>query len=161
ALRAHRVEIHARDRVARRAHRGRPHCAKCAPRRDGPRARGRSHLRAQRPRARGAARPRPGRPGRGPRGRARRARASVAAVRAYVVNVMALLQALIAFLTRSLGRIVNAIFGWAVTALFGRTDPKQQVALSVLVAAAAASPVLLVGILFPQEIAFILTLVPM
>src|SRR5262249_37417782 len=77
------------------------------------------------------------------------------------VNVMALLQALIAFLTRSLGRIVNAIFGWAVTALFGRTDPKQQVALSVLVAAAAASPVLLVGILFPQEIAFILTLVPM
>ena len=32
---------------------------------------------------------------------------------------MALLQALLALIGRSAGRIVNALFGWAVRALFG------------------------------------------
>jgi hypothetical protein len=74
---------------------------------------------------------------------------------------MALLQALLAFLGRSVGKILNAIFGWAVVALFGRTSPKQQTILSGLVAAAAAWPLLLLGIVFPRLTTFFVTFVPL
>jgi hypothetical protein len=74
---------------------------------------------------------------------------------------MALLQALISFLGRSAGKILNAIFGWAVVALFGRTSPKQQTMLSGLVAAAAAWPLLLLGIALPRLATFVLSFVPL
>src|SRR3954471_10158494 len=73
---------------------------------------------------------------------------------------MALLQALLALISRSAGKILNAVFGWAVHALFGRTSAKQQTFLSVLVAAAVAWPVLVLGIAAPKIAAFALALVP-
>ncbi len=51
---------------------------------------------------------------------------------------MAIVQALFALITRSAGKIVNAIFGWAVHALFGATSSREQTFLSVLVAIAVA-----------------------
>jgi hypothetical protein len=74
---------------------------------------------------------------------------------------MALLQALLSFLGRSAGKILNAIFGWAVIALFGRTSPRQQTMLSALVGAAAAWPILLVGIAFPKLATFLVAFVPL
>ena len=58
---------------------------------------------------------------------------------------MAILQALISYLSRSAGKALNAIFGWAVVALFGQTSQKEQTVLSAVVAAAAAWPLLLLG----------------
>src|SRR2546423_7031445 len=74
---------------------------------------------------------------------------------------MALLQAILSFIGRSAGKILNAIFGWAVVALFGRTSPKQQILLSGLVGMAAAWPLLLLGVAFPKLAALILAFVPL
>jgi hypothetical protein len=74
---------------------------------------------------------------------------------------MAVLQALIALVTRSLGRITSAIFGWAVVALFGQTAPAEKTMLSALVGAAAAWPILLLGIAMPKLAVFVLGFVPL
>ncbi|HEX2441970.1 MAG TPA: phage holin family protein [Methylomirabilota bacterium] len=74
---------------------------------------------------------------------------------------MAVIQALLALVTRSLGRIMSAMFGWAVTALFGQTSPSEQTILSALVGAAAAWPVLLLGIAMPKIAVFVLGFVPL
>ena len=73
---------------------------------------------------------------------------------------MALLQALISFITRSAGKILNAIFGWAVVALFGRSSPKKQMMLTILVAMAALWPLLLVGVIAPRIATMVLAFVP-
>jgi hypothetical protein len=67
----------------------------------------------------------------------------------------------IALISRSLGRISSAIFGWAVVALFGQTDPAEKTMLSALVGAAAAWPVLLLGIAMPKIAVFALGFVPL
>src|SRR4051812_18375085 len=74
---------------------------------------------------------------------------------------MALLQALFTLISRSAGKILNAIFGWAVRALFGQPSPKEQPFLTGVVAAAAAWPVLLVGVAFPKVAALLIAFVPM
>src|SRR4051812_6704124 len=74
---------------------------------------------------------------------------------------MAIIQALFALLTRSAGKILNAIFGWAVVALFGRTSAKQQTVLSVIVGAAAVWPLLLLGIAFPKVVTLIVSFIPL
>src|SRR5918994_982566 len=74
---------------------------------------------------------------------------------------MAVLQALLALITRSLGRITSSVFGWAVVALFGRTDRREQTLLSALVGAAAAWPILLLGIAVPKVATFLISFVPL
>ena len=74
---------------------------------------------------------------------------------------MAILQALLALISRSAGKILNAVFGWAVHALFGRTAPAEQTKLSVIVAAAVAWPLLALGVAFPKLAAMVLALVPL
>jgi hypothetical protein len=73
---------------------------------------------------------------------------------------MAILQALIAFVTRSFGRILSALFDWAVVAIFGYTTGTQKIFLSGLLAAAGAWPLLLLGIVAPRFAAFLLAFVP-
>jgi hypothetical protein len=74
---------------------------------------------------------------------------------------MAILQALLALVTRSAGKILNAVFGWAVHALFGKTAARDSTFLSALVAAAAAWPLLVAGIIAPKVAAFVLAFVPL
>jgi hypothetical protein len=74
---------------------------------------------------------------------------------------MAILQALLALITRSAGKILNAVFGWAVHALFGRTTPRDQTALSAIVAAAVAWPLLALGVAFPRVATAVLAFVPL
>ena len=74
---------------------------------------------------------------------------------------MAIIQALLALITRSLGRITSSIFGWAVVALFGRTNSREQTLLSALVGAAAAWPILLLGIAMPKVATFLISFVPL
>jgi hypothetical protein len=73
---------------------------------------------------------------------------------------MALLQALLALISKSAGKILNALFGWAVRALFGQTTARQQTFLSIVVAAAVAWPILLVGIAAPKLAALLIAFVP-
>lgn len=73
---------------------------------------------------------------------------------------MGILQALLGLLTKSAGKILNAIFGWAVRALFGRTTSTEQTFLSGLVGAAVAWPLLLTGVAAPRVAALVLAFVP-
>lgn len=73
---------------------------------------------------------------------------------------MAILQALVTLLGRSAGKVLNAVFGWAVRALFGQTSAREQTFLSAVVAAAVAWPVLLVGVAAPKTAALLLAFVP-
>jgi hypothetical protein len=73
---------------------------------------------------------------------------------------VAIIQALLSLVSRSLGKILNAIFGWAVVALFGETGRGQKTALSVLVALAAAWPLLLAGVVVPRLATAVLAFVP-
>lgn len=74
---------------------------------------------------------------------------------------MVILQALLALLTKSAGKILNAIFGWAVHALFGRTTSRDQTMLSALVGAAVAWPLLVAGVVAPKVMALALAFVPL
>jgi hypothetical protein len=74
---------------------------------------------------------------------------------------VAILQALISYLGRSAGKALNAIFGWAVLALFGTTSPKEQTMLSAVVAAAAAWPILLLGVIVPKIALLVIAFVPL
>lgn len=73
---------------------------------------------------------------------------------------MAFLQALLTLISRSAGKILNAVFGWAVRALFGQPSPKEQPFLTGVVAVAAAWPVLLLGVAFPKVAALLIAFVP-
>jgi len=74
---------------------------------------------------------------------------------------VALLQALFSYLSKSAGKALSAIFGWAVIALFGQTSPREQTLLSAVVAAAAAWPFLLLGTLFPKLALLVVAFVPL
>jgi hypothetical protein len=74
---------------------------------------------------------------------------------------MAIVQSLLALVTRSFGRLLSALFGWAVVALFGDTSPKEKTWLSVLVAAAAGWPLLVLGVIWPRLAALVLAFVPL
>jgi hypothetical protein len=73
---------------------------------------------------------------------------------------MALLQALLAWIGRSAGRIVNAIFDWAVRALFGFVSGTQKALLTGVVAFAALWPLLVLGVAFPRIASFLVAFVP-
>ena len=71
---------------------------------------------------------------------------------------MGILTSLFSFLGRSAGTIVNALFGWAVMAIFGNRSKTESTLLSVLVGAAATWPIVLLGVAFPKIAAFALAL---
>lgn len=73
---------------------------------------------------------------------------------------MAIVQALLALIIRSAGKIVNGMFGWAVRALFGQTSSREQTVLSGVVGLAVIWPILLAGLLVPRVAARLLVLVP-
>ncbi|MHB1847069.1 MAG: phage holin family protein [Deltaproteobacteria bacterium] len=74
---------------------------------------------------------------------------------------MAIFAWLVSRLSQSASTILNAIFGWAVLALFGRTSQKERTLLTGVVAAAAVWPLLVIGALFPKLAAFAFAFVPL
>ncbi len=74
---------------------------------------------------------------------------------------MAILQALLALLSRSAKKIVSTLFGWAVTALFGPTSARDMPHLAAVVGAAAAWPLLVLGACAPRVATFVLAFVPL
>jgi hypothetical protein len=73
---------------------------------------------------------------------------------------MAILSALLSLVMRELSTIVQAIFGWSITALFGKLPSKKQTGLSVALAFSIVWPLLLLGCFLPGAAAWTIALVP-
>lgn len=73
---------------------------------------------------------------------------------------MAILSVLFSFLGKKLGDIVQAVFGWSVTALFGKLESKKEIAVSVALLLAIAWPIFVVGLFLPHIAAFVLAFLP-
>lgn len=74
---------------------------------------------------------------------------------------MALLSAIISLLSRKIGDLLQAIFGWSIIGLFGRLSSKKQTALSVALILALAWPFLIAGAIKPEIAAWGISLVPL
>jgi hypothetical protein len=74
---------------------------------------------------------------------------------------MAILSALLSALVRKLGDILQAIFGWSITALFGKLPPAKQTGLTVALALSIAWPVLVLGSFVPAAAAWALAFLPL
>lgn len=74
---------------------------------------------------------------------------------------MALLSALFSLIGRQLSTILQAIFGWSITALFGRLPPRKQTALTVALVLSVAWPLLVLGCFLPAAAAWAVALVPL
>ena len=74
---------------------------------------------------------------------------------------MAFLSALLSLVARQLTTILQAIFGWSITALFGKLPPKQQIALSAALLLSVVWPFLLLGCFFPAAAAWAIAFVPL
>ena len=74
---------------------------------------------------------------------------------------MVVIQAFLYWLGRSAGKVLSAIFGWAVTGLFGRTSPREQMVLSGLILGAVLWPLVVLGVFAPHVAAFLVAFVPL
>src|SRR5207249_3570952 len=74
---------------------------------------------------------------------------------------MAVIQAIISFIGRTVGRILSALLDWAVVSLFGRVTGNRKLFLWGMMAAAAAWPILLLGLVAPKAALFFFTFVPL
>src|SRR4029450_10807397 len=59
---------------------------------------------------------------------------------------MAFIQAIIAFIGPTVGKILSSLLDWAVVSLFGRVTGNRKLFLWAMMAAAAAWPILLLGV---------------
>jgi hypothetical protein len=74
---------------------------------------------------------------------------------------MAILSAILSLIARQLSNILQAIFGWSITALFGKLPSQKQTALSVALVLSIAWPVLVVGCFLPGVAAWALAFLPL
>src|SRR3954453_21293577 len=72
---------------------------------------------------------------------------------------MALVQALLALVFRSAGRLLNTAFGWATIMLFGRVPQDRQIYLSIIAFGSVGWIVAVLGIVFPSFATFLLAFV--
>jgi hypothetical protein len=72
---------------------------------------------------------------------------------------MAIIQTLFAALARQAGRLINTIFGWATTTLFGKVPQERQTLLSVIALGSIAWFIVLIGVIVPRAGVFLLSLV--
>jgi hypothetical protein len=73
---------------------------------------------------------------------------------------VAILSLVLSFLGKKIGSIIQAIFGWSVTALFGRLPGRKQLAVSIALLVSIAWPVFLVGLFFPSVAGWVLAFLP-
>ncbi len=73
---------------------------------------------------------------------------------------MAIISLLLSFIGKKIGSIIQAIFGWSVTALFGRLPGKKQLAVSIALLVSIAWPVFVVGLFFPAVAGWALAFLP-
>ncbi len=74
---------------------------------------------------------------------------------------MAIFSALFSLLAKKLGDIVQAIFGWSITALFGKLPTTKQVLLSVALVLSILWPLFVVGTIVPSAAGWALAFLPL
>lgn len=74
---------------------------------------------------------------------------------------MAILSAIFSLLSQKIGTLLQAVFGWSITGLFGRLSNGKQTALSVAMILALAWPLLVLGAIFPDVGAWAIAFVPL
>ena len=74
---------------------------------------------------------------------------------------MAILSALLSFLLKQIGKVLQAVFGWSITALFGRLPQAKQTAVSVALLLSVLWPVFIVGLVFPAAAAWVVAFLPL
>jgi hypothetical protein len=74
---------------------------------------------------------------------------------------MAVIQAVIALLSRQAGRLLNMVFGWATTLLFGKVPQDRQMTLSLISFGSVAWIILCLGVAVPSVGTFLLAFVPL
>jgi hypothetical protein len=74
---------------------------------------------------------------------------------------MAIVQAVLALIFRSAGRLLNTAFGWATVMLFGKVPQDRQIYLSLIAFGSVAWMVAVLGIVFPSFATFLLAFVPL
>lgn len=74
---------------------------------------------------------------------------------------MAIVQALLAWLTQSLGRVLNSTFSWATFLLFGKVPQDKQIILSIVSLMSLVWLLVVIGIAFPKFAVFLLTFIPL
>jgi hypothetical protein len=72
---------------------------------------------------------------------------------------MAIFQALFAALGRQVGRLLNTVFSWATTTLFGKVPQERQTLLSVIAFGSVIWIVVVIGVIFPKAGVFLLSFV--
>src|SRR4029079_19549328 len=72
---------------------------------------------------------------------------------------MALVQALLAMVFRSAGKLLNPAFGWATVLLFGRVPEARQISLSGVAFGSVLWLIALVGVAFPAVASFLVSFV--
>ena len=77
------------------------------------------------------------------------------------VTGMVIVQAVLAALFRSAGKLLNTAFGWATVMLFGRVPQDRQIYLSLVSFGSVIWLLALVGIAFPRIGTFLLSFVPL
>lgn len=74
---------------------------------------------------------------------------------------MAVISLLLSFIGRKIGSIIQAIFGWSVTALFGKLPAKKQLAVTVALVLSIAWPLFVIGLFFPAVAGWALAFLPL
>lgn len=74
---------------------------------------------------------------------------------------MAILSALISMLSKKIGDLLQILFGWSLTGLFGRLPSRKQTALSVALILAIVWPLLVAGCFVPGLSAWAIAFVPL
>ncbi|HYE89489.1 MAG TPA: hypothetical protein VEA38_00660, partial [Terriglobales bacterium] len=74
---------------------------------------------------------------------------------------MVVIQALLAMVFRSAGRLLNTAFGWATIMLFGRVPQDRQIYLSLVSFGSVIWLITVLGIAFPWVGTFLLSFVPL
>ncbi len=73
---------------------------------------------------------------------------------------MALFSTILTALSRKLGDLLQALFGWSVAALFGRLSGRTQVLVTIALVLSLCWPVFVVGVFYPAAATFLLAFVP-
>jgi hypothetical protein len=74
---------------------------------------------------------------------------------------MAVISLLFSFLARKVNNIIQAIFGWSITALFGKLPRRSQVLVTGALVLSLAWPVFVVGAFAPKIAGYLLAFVPL
>lgn len=76
-------------------------------------------------------------------------------------ETVAILSLIVSFIGRKIGDIVQAIFGWSITALFGRLPRKKSLAVTVALVFSLAWPLFVLGLFLPGVAAWAVALLPL